>query len=684
MYQPSGLKNFFRQIFSKNIVHWISYREISGSAILICVALLVGITSGAGVLLFNKMIELVHWGALNGFGFVLLLCGHWAFMLVPVMPLAGGLIVGLVIHFFLREDRYHGVAGVMEAVALARGRLYYRLLPMKTIAASLSVGSGASVGPEDPSVQIGSNLGSMFGQLLRFSDERVCVLVAAGAAGGIAAAFNAPVAGVFFALEIIIGELSSKAFGIIALAAMVSAVFTQAISGPEPAFHVPAYALHSIWELPLYLGLGVMSGPIATTYIHLLYIARDIFDRWKIPRWIKPAIAGLIVGLVGIYLPQVFGVGYETIEKILDVKPLALNLLLLLLMAKLILTPISIGGGFFGGVFAPSLFLGATAGGAYGLVVQQLFPSLNIDPPAFAMVGMAAVLAGAVHAPLTAIILLFEMTNDYRIILPLMFAVTVSLFISRYLQCDSVYTFGLARKGIRLERGRVVDILESINVGEIMEKKVVALRETDSLVTASNLFLQTQHHSLPVLNESGDLSGILTVQDIARMPYEVNNENRTVGEACTRDLLVANPDETIGAALCRMGGRDLDSLPVVLRNNPKCLVGLLRSNDIVRAYDLALTRREQIRHRAHQERLSNVEDVNVEKIMVESGSPCANKQIRAVAWPRETIIATVRRGRKIFIPDGDTILKVGDVLVVVADIEMREHIQRLCSSASDA
>lgn len=673
------IRVFFKRIIFKNIERWINYRGMSESLILICAALLVGIASGSGVLLFKKMIKLVHWGMFNGFGFILLFFGHWTFMLVPVMPLVGGLVVGLIVRYSLREDRYHGVAGVMESVALAGGRLYYRLLPAKTIAASLSIGSGASVGPEDPSVQIGSNLGSMFGQLLRFSDERVRVLVAAGAASGVAAAFNAPIASVFFALEIIIGELSSKAFGIIALSAVVSSVFTQAISGPEPAFHVPAYALHSVWELPLYLGLGVISGPIAAIYTRLLYAARDIFNQWRIPRWLKPAIAGLIVGLVGIYLPHVFGEGYETIEKILDAKPLALSLLLLLLIAKLFLTPISIGGGFFGGVFAPSLFLGATAGGAYGLIVQQLFPALHIAPPAFAMVGMAAVLAGAVHAPLTAIILLFEMTNNYKIILPLMFAVTVSLYLSRYLQRDSIYTFGLARKGIRLEHGRVVDILESINVDEIMEKNVVTLREADSLITASNLLLQTRHRSLPVLNEAGELAGILTVQDIERAQNEGDNKDCTVGETCTRELLLAHPDETIGAALRRMGIRDLDSLPVVLRNNQSCLVGLLSSTDIVRAYDLALTRREQIKHRAHQVHLNTVGGVNVEKITVESGSHCANKQIREVTWPRESVIATVRRGRKIFIPDGDTILKEGDVLVIVADIEIREQIQRLCS-----
>jgi chloride channel protein, CIC family len=676
----SKIRLFFKRFFAVKIEQWINYREISESVVLVCAALLVGVASASGVLLFKRMINLVHWTAYNGLGFALNYFGHKTFLLVPLMPLIGGLIVGVVVHYFIREDRYHGVAGIMEAVALAGGRLRYKLIPAKTVAASLSIGTGASVGPEDPSVQIGSNLGSMFGQLFRFSDERMRVLVASGAAGGIAAAFNAPIAGVFFALEIIIGELSSKAFGIIALSAVVSSVFTQAILGSEPAFHVPAYALNSAWELPLYLGLGLLAGPISAIYTRLLYVARDVFNRWRIPRLLKPAIAGLIVGLAGIYLPQVFGVGYETIEKILDVKPMALSLLLLLLTAKIVLTPVCIGGGFLGGVFAPSLFLGATAGGAYGLFIQRFFPALNIAPPAFAMVGMAAVLAGAVHAPLTAIILLFEMTNDYRIILPLMFAVTVSQFISRRLQYDSVYTLGLARKGIRLERGRVVDVLESITVDEIMEKKVIALRESDSLMTAANLLIRTRHRGLPVLNDAAELSGILTVQDIERVQNEDNGEDRPVGEVCTQELLIAYPDETIGAALHRMGVRDVESLPVVLHSNEKCLVGLLSSSDIVRAYDLALTRREQIRHRTHQAQLSTLGGIHVEKITVEPDSSCADKRIREVEWPRESIIATIRRGRKIFVPDGDTTLKVGDALVIVVDNKMREYVQRLCMS----
>lgn len=314
------------------------------------------------------------------------------------MPIVGGLVVGLLLHFFIGEERHHGVAGIMEAVALAGGRLRYRRVPAKTIAAAISIGAGASVGPEDPSVQIGSNLGSMFGQWLRLSDDRVRALVAAGAAGGIAAAFNAPIAGVFFALAIILGELGGGLLGGGVLAAVISAVFTQAVSGPQPAFRVPAYAFGSAAELPLYLGLGVVAGPIAALYIRALHAAQDIFHRFALPRWVKPAMAGWIVGVVGIFLPRVLSVGYDTIEQILNGAPFTLAMLLALVIGKLFLTPVSIGGGFPGGVFAPSLFLGAALGGMYGLAMKSLFPSLSIMPAAFALVGMAAVLAGALAA----------------------------------------------------------------------------------------------------------------------------------------------------------------------------------------------------------------------------------------------------------------------------------------------
>lgn len=642
-------------------------------------ALLVGLTSGIGVWLFKRLIDLAHTVMFNGLGAAFRAGGAWSIALLPVL---GGIVVGLIMHFLLGEERHHGVAGIMEAVALAGGRLRYRRVPLKAVAAALAIGSGASVGPEDPSVQIGSALGSFFGQTLRLSDERVRTLVAAGAAGGIAAAFNAPITGVFFAIEIILGELGSGgALGGVVVAAVISAIFTQAVSGPQPAFRVPAYPFRSALELPLYLGLGLLAGPVAALYIRALYTAQDIFQAWRAPRWLKPGVAGLIVGLAGIALPQVFGVGYETIEGLLNREPMPLTLLMALLVAKLVMTAVSIGGGFPGGVFAPSLFLGATLGAAYGAVVEQLFPGLNAAPPAFAMVGMAAVLAGAVHAPLTAIILLFEMTNDYRIILPLMFAVTIGLLLSQAIQRDSVYTLGLARKGIHLQRGRDVDVLEAITVGEIMQTRAVTLRENDSLATAADVFMRTRHHGLPVVNDAGELVGIFTIQDLDRAQEShkgTAEKALTVGEVCTRDLLVTYPDESLGAALRRMSIRDVGRLPVVARENPRQLLGVLRRTDLVRAYDIALTRRAVLRHRAHQARLSAYGGVDVEEVTVQPGAPCVGRRIRDMPWPHDCIIATIRRGRQVIIPNGNTVLQAGDVLVAVAEGRARADLKRLC------
>ncbi|MCF6159427.1 MAG: CBS domain-containing protein [wastewater metagenome] len=607
-----------RQFSPHKIILWLNRQKISESAILAVIAILVGMTSGISIWLFNQMFSLIYrtsfnelgtplgllerketilklsyaatrWLGIESAGIVLGRLGNWLFILIPAI---GGLIVGLIVHLFIGKERYPGIAGVMEAIALAGGRLHYKIMPAKVAAAALSIGSGASVGPADPSMQIGANLGSMFGQVLRFSDERIRTLVAAGVAGGVAACFNAPIAGMFFALEIIIGELSVNTFGIIALSSVVSSVFTQAMSGPQPAFHIPEYTFNSIWELPLYLGLGILAGFSAAFYIRFHHFTRNIFEKWKAPRWIKLAIAGLSVGLVGVYLPQVFGTGYNTIEQILNGKLFGIPLLLSLTFARLVLTPICISSGFYGGVFAPALFSGAALGGAYGLIIEQIFPSLPISPPAFAMVGMAAVLAGTIHAPITSFILLFEMTHDYRIILPLMAAVNVSLFLSWHLQHDSVYTLGLTRKGIRLKRGRDVDVLETITVSEIMITEAATLRESDSLTMATDLLVQTRHHGLPVVNNAGELIGIITAQDIGRAQGNDNGVVHSVGEVCTRELLVTYPDETIGEALYRIGVRNVNQLPVVLRNNPRRLLGLLRNTDIARAYELALTRRK--------------------------------------------------------------------------------------------
>jgi len=630
-------------------------------------AVLVGLLTGVGVWLFKGLIELVRgfaFGAVNG----------W---MVALLPVLGGIVVGLLVHYVIGDEKLHGTAAIMESVALSGGRLRYQKAPLKTVAAILSIGSGASVGPEDPSVQIGANLGSMLGQVFHLPDDRIRTLVAAGAASAIAAAFNAPIAGVFFALEIVLGEITGNALGMILVAAVTSSVFTQAVSGSSPAFQIPAYAFHSAWELPLYLALGLLAGPVSALYVRLLYSLQDIYHGWHIPQAWKTASAGLAVGVVGFFLPQVFGVGYETIGEVLNKNDLGVWLLLALLFAKVILTPVSMGGGFFGGVFAPALFIGATLGGAFGLVAESLFPGLGVTPAAFALVGMGAVLAGTVHAPLTAVILLFEMTNDYRIILPLMFAVAVSLLLSQRIQKDSVYAIGLARHGIRLDRGRDVEVMGAITVGEAMRVGAEVLPETMSLNAAAEKMAQTRHHGMPVVNEDGLLIGILTVQDIE------HSTGTQVGEACTREVEVAFPDESLNMALRRMSRRDVGRLPVVARDNPRELLGVLRRTDVIHAYDIALTRRVAQRHQEHAVRLDALTPsrVNISDVVVEFGAQAEGKMMSKIPFPRGCVIASVRRGGQVFIPRGETLLRAGDVLVVVAEGAARNEVIKLCRQA---
>ncbi|HUI89500.1 MAG TPA: chloride channel protein [Anaerolineales bacterium] len=669
-------------MIKEKISSWLDRIPTSQTLSLGIIAVAVGLMTGMGVWLFKRMIDVVQLGMSNGFGLFESKLGTWIVVLIPV---AGGIAVALISRYFIGEEKIHGVAGIMESVALAGGRLRYKTAPAKIVASAVSIGVGASVGPEDPSVQIGANLGSWLGQLLHSSDERLRVLVAAGSAAAIAAAFNAPIAGVFFSLELILGEINGNALGMLLVASVASSVFTQAVSGPEPAFHVPAYAFHSVLELPLYLGLGLLAGPTSALYVRSLYFFRDAFHNLHLPDWTKLAITGLILGGAGMYLPQVLGVGYGTIQNILNAPSLALWLLLALLIAKIILTPVSLGGGFMGGVFAPSLYLGATLGGAFGLITAQLFPGLNISPSAFALVGMAAVLAGAVHAPLTATILLFEMTNDYRIILPVMLAVAVSLILSQRIQHDSIYITGLVRLGIRLDRGRDVEILEAITVGEAMHLNTETLRESLPLMAAAETLSQTRHHGMPVVNAEGNLTGILTIQDIEKVD-ESQRENATVGEACTHELLVAYPNESLSDGLLRMSRHDVGRLPVVDRNHPRKLVGILRRADVIRAYEIALTRRAARRHKAEEVRLEAIapEEVDVSDIAVEANALCAGKRMIEIPWPHDCLIATVRRGNKVFIPHGDSVVKSGDILVVIAEGKGLDEVIRLCSAGGEA
>lgn len=526
-------------------------------------------------------------------------------------------------------------------------------------------------------MQIGANIGCWWGEKWgRLSEETIPTLVAAGAASGVAAAFNAPIAGVFFAMEVILGEWSTQGITSILLASVFSSVVTQALSGAEPAFHVPAYAFQSAWELPAYLGLGVLAGLIAVAYVKLLYGFQDLFAGIRLWDGLKPALAGLGVGLIGMWLPQVFGVGYQSIEAVLNHQMRDLGLLLLLMSARLVLTPLSLGGGFKGGVFAPALFIGAMLGGAVGELLARSFSHLNIIPAAFAMVGMAAVLAAAIRAPFTAILLLFEMTRDYRIILPLMFSVGVSMWIAHRLESDSVYMKGLARAGIRIHRGRAIDVLENLTVSDVMAEPQ-ALKHSQNLEQAWETLLHLRLHGLPVVDEEEKLIGMLTIQDIDRIPPEQWSTTR-VSDVCTRQPILAYPDETLSVALQRMSTYDIGRLPVVSRQDPRQLIGILRRVDLVRAYNIAL-RRRALAHSILQEKdLEKMESgMKLQHYTIFPGLALIGRSLAEIPWPAHCLVVMLQRDGKILIPRGQIRLEAGDRLTVLCDSESEAEVQKL-------
>lgn len=638
-------------------------------------AVLVGLATGAGIWFFKFLIEKVKSFSFSTVAVALSPLGSWSIILIPVV---GGALVGVLLHYLGGHEKIEGTGRVIQSIRVDGGRLRYKYLPAKTAAAILSIGSGASVGPEDPSVSIGANLGSMLGQWTRLSEERVTILVSAGVAAAIAAAFNAPIAGVFFALEIVIGDITTSSLGMILIAAVTSSVFTQWVSGTAPAFQAHFYTFNSGNELFLYAALGLLAGPISALYVRLLYWMQDLFQKIKLPRWVKTAGAGLAVGLVGIFYPQVFGVGYNTITSILSATKLTIGVLLILMLAKLVLTPISIAGGFAGGVFAPSLFIGATLGGAFGMIMQRFFPGLGISAPAYALVGMAAVLAGAVHAPLTAALLLFEMTSDYRIILPLMISVAVSLLISQKMQGQSMYEIGLARKGFFVRHGKDIDLLASLKVREVMSTNMVVLPENMDLADARLVMDQKRFHGALVENDRNQLLGIITLQDMDR--YEIHEgKTGTIGEACNRKVEVTYPDENLANALAIMSRLDIGRIPVVLKEAPTHLVGVVRRSDIISAYNLAAERRLQQRHSEQKDRLDAItsDSLEVVDIQIQPDAEIVGKMIREVVFPRDCIIVSVRRGRKTIVPHGETLLGANDKLVVVAEDESLKELKIL-------
>lgn len=510
-------------------------------------------------------------------------------LLLLILPV-GGLLVGLIITYLAPEARGTGTSRVMEAVLADRGKIRPRVTVLKSLASAITIGSGGSAGREGSIVQIGAASGSAVAQAFRLTEAPRRILLACGVAGAIAATFNAPIAGVLFAVELIILEFRTRSF----IPLVVSSVFATSVIGlflPRGPQLPAEYAFVSPVELGFFIILGLVAGFVAIAWIRVRYGIEDALARFRMPPFLKPAFGVALMLPIVLFFPQIMGVGYTTLRPAVSGSligdgaslHLAISLLLLLAVLKMVATGLTLGSGGSGGGFGPSLFIGAMVGAALGLVFNTLYPDITNPFGAYALVGMGALVAGATRATLTSIVIVFELTGDYKFILPLMLACVVADGVSMLLQRDTLYTGNLRRKGILFEHDIELNSLRTVLVKDAMVTDVETFYEDTPVTEVSHRMIVTGHHGFPVLDRDGRLVGIITNADVRKTLAEGKFE-ATCRDVETQKPIVATPYQSLEEALEKMAIAGIGRLPVVAEDDPRKLVGFLSRRDIIRAF----------------------------------------------------------------------------------------------------
>lgn len=598
---------------------------------------IVGVAAGYGAVLFSMLIEFITNCTVAPF---IRHNGNWLLpVALSVVPALGVLVVAWFTRRFAPEAQGHGVPEVIFAVARRDGLIRPRVALVKAVASAFCIGTGGSIGREGPIVQIGSSLGSLGGQLLKLPPQYVKILVAAGAAAGISATFNAPIAGVVFACEIILGNFAIASITPIVIASVLADVVQAQwrAQGFDPAFSQLHYVFPGGWdELPSYILLGLACGLSAVSFTKLVYWIEDVGHR-RLPKWWARALVfGFLVGIAGATypaippsvsaaaqqenqkpgrpLPPLFGVGYGVVDHALHLEtqataPPAENQLKIntqkrvrldaatmmlefwwlvpLALLKPLTTSLTLGAGGSGGIFAPSLFIGATTGAAFGILCNLVVPAWSASPGVYAIVGMGAVVAGTTHGVLSAILIVYELTNDYRVILPIMVAAGLSSIVAEFIDPDSIYLKKLNRRGQSITRGHELHGLEHVMVRDVMRRNYPILKKTDNLTEIIRVARANSHiETLPVMDENEQLTGIIHSEDLHRaLDSDVAPSLVQAGDIAMKSPLAVEPDDNLLEAMRDFGIRDVETLPVITGQGPKRkLVGLLLRADVMRRY----------------------------------------------------------------------------------------------------
>ena len=510
--------------------------------------------------------------------------GAW----VIVMPVIGGIIVGFMAKYGSPKIKGHGIPEAMEAVLINRSRIQPRVAILKPISAAIAIGTGGPFGAEGPIIQTGGAVGSLIGQLVHTTASERKVLLACGAAAGMSATFNTPIAGVILAIELLLFEFKSRSFIPLVIASTIATAIHMQLLGTGPMFTVAAMDFGIPHALPFYVLLGGLCGLAAVGFSKLLYWTEDQFEKLPIDELWWPAIGALGLGIIGYFVPRVLGVGYDTISDILNAN-LALRLLVVVMLAKAVALVVSLGSGTSGGLLAPMFMSSAAMGGVFALGVDRMFPGAHLSAGAFALVAMGAVFGAASRAAFTFIIFAFEITRDYNSVLPLMLVTVIASGIAMLLMpSGSIMTEKLVRRGLRIHQDYEADMLQQMSVSQTMDPEVPAVPSDMWLVDLADRIARrdpevSQHQALFIMGVDGKLAGVITRGDVFRALDKDSTQSMTVLEAGTRDVVVTYPDEALHDASAKMLLNNIGRLPVVDRKDPGHVVGYLGRHGIMAA-----------------------------------------------------------------------------------------------------
>lgn len=571
-------RNAIYSFIQKTLIQIKSFDQL----FVIIIAMVIGVVSGYGAAGFRFLIDSFR-HALWGDGSLIDAVRSAPVYMKILIPAGGGLVVALFVNRFAPEAKGHGVPEVMDAVATKNGFMRVRVVLVKALASALSIASGAAVGREGPIVQIGSAFGSSVGQFFQVSTRRMKTFIGCGAAAGIAATFNAPIAGAIFASEVILGDFSVAAIGPIIIASVFGTVISRRLYGDFPAFVPPVYTLHSPLEIIFYIILGIVTGLAGWLFVKSLYFSEDFFDKLKLSTGIKAIIGGATIGLLALFIPETLGVGYESMDRVLSGN-MPYYLAGALLFGKIFATSLSLGSGASGGIFAPSLFMGSMLGGALGHFFHALYPEITASSGAYALVGMAAMVAATTHAPITAILIIFEMTTEYTVILPLMVTSIVAIVITTRLLDGNIYTIKLKRRGVDIHGGTAINIIDQLKVHKIKQQLLEIVHETSTLEELLKKMSTSSQFIYYVCNDDKKLTGIITqgmVRRFLNRMEEIPNET-TVRDIYNTHYPQINDHVPIHEVLRLMLDSDMLAIPVV--DDQGKLTGQVLHQDILREY----------------------------------------------------------------------------------------------------